>query len=162
MKRRAHRPSPPGTHFVGYSALSDYDDKAKRRHHWNKLKREHAMNQISPKAPPPDSQPVRSHYLFQLRHYETNEHALAAATMFAVWTMARGDYLGLEGNEFFIQVTANGREVYSDFIESLYDQFRAQGVITPKKPPELQELEKNGLNIPELLSKYPPLPAPPM
>ena len=103
----------------------------------------------------------RCHYLFQLRHYESPEHALVGATMFAAWTMANRDYLGMRATDVFIEVTAAVRETYTEFVSSLYDTVRAHGRITPTTPPQLQVLIDGGLNIAELLRRHPPSPAPP-
>ena len=79
-------------------------------------------------------------YLFQLRFYESNEHGLAAASMFATWTMANGDFLGMSGNDVFIEVSANWRQEYWDFIDEVYESVKRDGHASPKMPAPLRKL----------------------
>src|SRR6266481_5188466 len=104
----------------------------------------------------------RCGYLFQMRYYASNEEALADATMFAAWTMANGDYLGMTGNDVFIEVTANCRQEYADFIDEVYEMAKRIGHASPKMPAALHRLIDGGLDVKALLEKHPPIPAPPM
>ena len=104
----------------------------------------------------------RCEYLFQLVHYDSADHALAAATKFAAWTMANGDFLGMRGNDVFIEVTAECRQSYIEFVSGLYATIRRDGKISPQTPPALRILIDEGLDLKALLEKHPPIPAPPV
>ena len=93
----------------------------------------------------------RGNYLFQLRHYQTPDQALVGATLFAAWTMANGDYLGMRATDVFIEITAAFKPIYTDFITRLYDEVRGGRHITPTTPPPLQALIDDGLDIATLL-----------
>ena len=103
----------------------------------------------------PSYMPKRCGYLFQLRFYESNEHGLAAATMFATWTMANGDFLGMSGNDVFIEVSANCRQEYSDFMDEVYEAVKRDGHASPKMPTQLRKLIDKGLDVKSLLEKHP-------
>ena len=104
----------------------------------------------------------RCGYLFQMRFYESNEHAVAAATMFAAWTMANRDYLGMTGNGVFIEVTSKCRQEYSDFVDNIYEVVKRDGHASPQMPPALRKLIDEGLDLKSLLDQHPPVSPPPM